>query len=422
MLSQIGRSRGVEVAAEYALRSAAAVEQIATLAAEELISCDMARRAAYTVAVTDAQLSSVEREADLAQEAGLPVVMTDEVDLPFPVAGAARLDAQIEFHPVRYARGLAAAIEGDGSRVFEYTRATAVEEGKPVRIETPHGRLTGDQVVVATHFPVWDRGLYFARMEATRAYCVAARVRGEPSRGMSITAGSPSWSFRSAGDLQIVCGQDHAAGARGVDGRRFTELEDYARTRWDVEEITYRWSAQDAMPFDHTPMIGIYTPVSSRMHVAAGYSKWGLTGGTMAAMILTNRLTGGSGGSVFRPHRLSPKGLPTLARMQAKVAVDMVGDRLTPGQVSSAAKVLPGTAGVVRSGTERTGVYRDEDGVAHAVSIRCTHLGCLVRFNAAETSWDCPCHGSRFGTDGAVLEGPAVDPLPRRIPPGEGGS
>jgi Rieske Fe-S protein len=104
--------------------------------------------------------------------------------------------------------------------------------------------------------------------------------------------------------------------------------------------------------------------------------------------------------------------MPRLARTNAKVAMDLVGDRLAPGQARSAAEVPPGQARVVRSGTGRTGVFRDDDGGLHAVSMRCTHLGCLVRFNTAERSWDCPCHGSRFDIDGSVLEGPAVTPLP----------
>ncbi|WP_214368755.1 FAD-dependent oxidoreductase [Pseudonocardia sp. H11422] len=418
MLSQIQRTRGADVAATYAERSLAGVEMVAKLAAEHGLDCDLRRRAAYTVAAEESELRTVEQEAVAARRAGLPVELTDEVDLPFPVAGAVTLADQVEFHPVKYAHGLAAAIDGDGCRVFEGTRALSVDEGRPIRVRTTHGQLTGEQVVVATHFPVWDRGLYFARMEATRAYCVAARVRGEPSRGMSITAGSPSWSFRSVGDLLIVCGQDHPVGARGVDQQRYTALEDYARQHWDVEEITHRWSAQDALPYDHTPMIGTYTPLSSRMFVAAGFSKWGLSGGTMAAMALTERITRSSAVTgVFSPHRVSLRGLPTLARMNTKVAADLVGDRLAPAQATSAAEVPPGEARVVRSGRDRIGVYRDEADGLHAVSVRCTHLGCLVRFNGAERSWDCPCHGSRFDVDGAVLEGPAVDPLPRREPP-----
>ena len=375
LLSQVRSARGSAVAAAYAEHSLRGVELVAEIAAELDVDCALQRRAAFTVAATTSELRTVEREADAAREAGLPVEWTDRTDLPYPVAGAVRLADQLEFHPVAYAYGLAAAI--------------------------------------------WDRGLYFARMETTRAYCVAGRVRGEPSRDMAITAGSPTWSTRSAGDRMIVCGQDHPAGARGVDPGRYDVLEDYLRRHWDVVEVTHRWSAQDAMPYDHTPMIGTYTPVSSRMYVAAGYSKWGLSGGSMAAALLAEQLASGTAPTtdVFSPHRLSLRGLPTLARLQAKVGVDIVGDRLRSAEVDTVSDLAPGDGAILRRGTDRTGVYRDETGGLHAVSVRCTHLGCLVRFNGAERSWDCPCHGSRFDVDGAVLEGPAVEPLARKDPP-----
>jgi glycine/D-amino acid oxidase-like deaminating enzyme/nitrite reductase/ring-hydroxylating ferredoxin subunit len=419
VLTSIGSARGTDVADEYAVRSLAAVELVAQLASDESIDCDLQRRDAFTVAVQDSDLCDVEREFEAARRAGLHAEMTATVDLPYPVAGAARMRDQVAFHPVKYVSGLAAAVDGDGCRVFEDTRALGVTDGSPVRVETTHGPLTGERVVIATHYPLLDRGLYFARMEATRSYCVAARVRGEPVRGMSITTGSETWSYRSAGDLLIVCGQSHPTGARGIDASRFAAVEDHLREHWDVEQVTNRWSAQDPTPYDHTPLIGTYLPGNTRMYLASGFSKWGLTGGTMAAAILSEQLSGGPGTGAFSPHRVSPRGLPQLARLNAKVGVDLVGDRLMPGQISSAEELAPDSAGVVRSGAQRTGVYRDGDGGLHAVSMRCTHLGCLVRFNAAETSWDCPCHGSRFDVDGAVLEGPAVQPLPRRDPPGE---
>ena len=411
VLTRMASARGAEVAHAYALGSASAVERVAAIAAEEGIDCDLRRRQAYTVAVQDGELPGIEREAELARAAGLPVEVTGDVPLPYSVAGAVRLEGQIEFHPVRYARGLAAAVHGDGSAVFEDTRALGVREGAPIEVRTTTGALTGTHVVVATHYPVWDRGGYFARMETHRSYCVAARLSGEPPRGMLITAGSPTWSYRSVGDLLIVCGSDHVTGDRGVDEEAFSRLERHAREHWDVDEITHCWSAQDPVPYDHTPMIGTYTPLSSRMYVATGFAKWGLSGGTMAAQLLADRILGLPVPGTFGPHRLSPRGLPRLARTNAKVAADLVGDRLAPGQARSAAEVPPGQARVVRSGTDRAGVFRDDDGEIHAVSMRCTHLGCLVRFNAAERSWDCPCHGSRFDVDGAVLEGPAVTPL-----------
>ncbi|WP_232664595.1 FAD-dependent oxidoreductase [Pseudonocardia sp. TRM90224] len=417
-LTTIQQYRGADVAHAYARLSAAAVERVAALAVEEGIECELRRRPALTVAVAAADLPDVQTESDCARAAGLPVTMTDDVDLPYPTIGAARLDDQVELHPTRYALGLAAAVDGDGSAVYEHTRALRLHEGSPVRIDTDHGTLTGADVVVATHVPIWDRGGYFARLEVMRSYCVAARVRAGHSRSLAITAGSPTWSYRSAGDLMIVCGSGHAAGARGVDEDAYLRLEEHAREHWDVTEVTHRWSAQDPVPYDQTPMIGSYTPVSRHLHVATGFAKWGLTGGTMAATMIADRIGGGTGDSlVFSPHRVSPRGLPSLARMNAGVAVDMVGDRLAPGQVRSTTEIPAGEARVVRSGTDRTGVYRDDEGIAHAVSLRCTHLGCLVRFNAAERSWDCPCHGSRFDVTGAVLEGPAVEPLPSKPVP-----
>jgi glycine/D-amino acid oxidase-like deaminating enzyme/nitrite reductase/ring-hydroxylating ferredoxin subunit len=417
ILSTIAAGRGTSVSDEYAGRSLAAVELVAGLAASEGIDCDLQRSDAFTVAIEDGDLTRVEREYEAARHAGLPVEMTADVGLPYPVAGAVRLPDQIGFHPVKYVTGLAAAVDGDGCRVFEGTRALSVAEGSPTQVDTTHGRLTGDRVVVATHYPVWDRGIYFARLEASRSYAVAARVRGETVGGMSITTGSETWSYRSAGEYLIVLGQGHTTGARGIDSSRYASVEQHLREHWDAEEVTHRWSAQDPIPYDHTPMIGSYLPGSSRMYVATGFSKWGLTGGTMAGEILAAQLVGGPGSEAFSPHRVSPRGFPQLVRLNAKVGVDLVGDRLLPGQISSAAELAPDSAGVVRSGTERTGVYRDADGGLHSVSMRCTHLGCLVRFNAAETSWDCPCHGSRFDVDGAVLEGPAVHPLPGREPP-----
>ncbi len=414
--STIRSRHGRGATADYAAASGAAVERVAALAAEEGIDCDLQRRSAFTFARNASEQRTVEKEAEATQEAGLPTVLTDVIDLPYPVTGAVRLDNQLEFHPVKYVRGLAAAVERAGSLVVEHTRATALHEGTPCRVETTGGTVTADHVVVATHYPVFDRGVYFARLEAQRSYCIAARVRGEPPRGMSIAAGSPKWSIRSYRDLLVVCGQGHPAGARDVGEERYGRLEEYARQHWDVEEVTHRWSAQDPSSYDALPMVGHYTPVSGRVLVASGFMKWGLTTGTWGAAVLTDLIAGrrNEWAERFSPNRVSLRSVPSLARMNAKVGADMIGDRLAPAQALSRDDVPRGEARVVREGTGKSGVYRDDEGAVHAVSLRCTQLGCLLRFNGAERSWDCPCHGSRFDVDGAVLEGPAVRPLERR--------
>jgi glycine/D-amino acid oxidase-like deaminating enzyme/nitrite reductase/ring-hydroxylating ferredoxin subunit len=415
VLSQIRSRHGDDTAAVYAQASTAAVEQVASLAEELGIDCDLARRPALTYAPEGSDMDAVTDEHEAARAAGLPTELVEDAGLPYPVAGAVRLAEQLELHPVRYVRGLAEAIDGDGSVVLEGVRVRGVDDGTPCRITTTGPTLTARHVVVATHYPLLDRGVFFARLEPQRSYCVAARVHGEPTRTMAISAGSPTRSIRSHRELLIVGGEGHAAGAREATPERFAALEAFAREHWDVAELTHRWSAQDPHVYDSLPVIGPYVPGSSRLWVASGFMKWGLTSGTFAAMILRDRIGGAESpwAATFAPNRVSLRSAPKLAEMNARVGVDFVGDRLKPGEAGSADDVPPGEARVVREGLGRTGVYRDEEGEVHAVSLRCTHLGCLLRFNAAETSWDCPCHGSRFDVDGQVLEGPAVDPLQR---------
>ena len=410
--STINSHKGADSAAVYAVASLAAVERVAELA--EGIDCDLGRRPAFTYAAEPDERSDVEDEHEAAAAAGLPVELVDAPDLPYPVHGAVRLADQIQLHPVRYVQGLAARL----ANVYEHTRALAVEEGSPCVVRTDRGKVRAGQVVVATHYPIFDRGLYFARLDVQRSYCVAARLKPSAAlpQGMSISAGSSTRSVRSHGDVLIVGGEGHATGSSKAQPERYERLARFAADHWDVAEVTHRWSAQDPVPYDHLPVIGPYRPGSSRLWVSSGYMKWGLTTATFGAEILAD-LVGGRDNdwaSTFTPNRISPRSLPEVAQLGAKFSADLVLDRVKPAEVGSPDEVPPGEGRVMRDGVGKTGVFRDEAGGVHAVSLRCTHLGCLLRFNAAETSWDCPCHGSRFGVDGEVLEGPAVHPLDQR--------
>jgi len=416
--STIRSRNGQDAAAAYAEASLAAVDRVAELVEELGIDCDLARRPAFTYAAAPGERSSLENEQGAAAEAGLPVRLVESPDLPYPVHGAVRLDDQLQLHPVRYVQGLAAAVDGAGSRVFERTRTTGIDEGSPCVVQTTGGTLRAGQVVVATHYPIFDRGLYFARLKAQRSYCVAATLEASdsPPEGMSISAGSPTRSIRSHGDLVIVGGEGHSPGSADATGQRFSQLERFVREYWQVAAVTHRWSAQDPVPYDHLPVIGPYRPGSSRLWVTSGFMKWGLTTATFGAAILADLIAGrpSAWAPTFSPLRVSLRSAHELAQLGAKFGLDFALDRVKLPEAGSADDVPAGEARVVRDGLGKKGVYRDEAGVVHAVSLRCTHLGCLLRFNSAEVSWDCPCHGSRFGVDGRVLEGPAVDSLEPR--------
>jgi glycine/D-amino acid oxidase-like deaminating enzyme/nitrite reductase/ring-hydroxylating ferredoxin subunit len=418
--TEIHKLHGDSGAAAYAAASLAAVQQIDALVRDLDIDCGWERVTAYTYAADDSQVEAVEQESEAARAAGLDVHLTTGVPLPFDVPRGVCLHDQGQLDPVRYVRGLAAAVDGDGSQVFESTSVADVDEGSPCRVRTLDGvTLTADAVIVATNYPLLDRGLFFTRMEAARSYLVAARVRGSTPDGMFITAGTPSRSLRShhdgADSWVLVGGEGHLTGADDAQPERYDALEQFAREHFDVMDVPYRWSTQDGMPSDKLPYIGPYTPASSRLFVAAGFQKWGMTSATIAARVLADLIGGRANryADVFDPNRVTVKSAPEVAKAQLWVARHIVGDRLAPADTRSSDDVPVGEARVVRSGLKKIGVYRDQDGLAHAVSLRCTHLGCLLHFNAAETSWDCPCHGSRFDIDGQVLAGPAVDALDR---------
>ena len=413
------RSRhGLDAAAVYAGASLAGVEQLASIAEEQAIECALERRPAFTFALEPSERSTVEQELEVARSAGLDVDWAESLDLPFPVHGAVRLADQVQMQPVRYVQGLAAAVATGGSYVFEGSRALRVDHGRPCRVETAEGTLRAGQVVVATHYPILDRGLYFARLKPQRSYCVAARLATDaPSQPMAISAGTNSRSVRGFGDLQIVGGEGHPAGSFKSRAERYDKLEAFAREHWDVASMAYRWSAHDLVPYDHLPMIGPYLPRSRRLWVSTGFMKWGLSSATFAATIIADGIAGRANpwAATITPNRLSLGSAHEVAQLGAKFSRDLVGDRLLPPTAVRAASVPVGEARVVLSGLGKRGVFHAEDGTLHSVSLRCSHLGCLLRFNSAERSWDCPCHGSRFGIDGGVLEGPAVKPLDYRI-------
>jgi len=420
-LSQISASHDDEAAAVYANASLAAVERIDQLVRGEGIDCAWERMPAFTYAADYEQVAKVEQEADIARRVGLAVELTETPPLPFSVPVALRLDHQGQFHPARYVRALAERVAGEGSGVFERTVVTGVTEGSPCVITTAGGAvITARDVVVCTNYPLLDRGLFFTRMNVSRSYLVAARVRGVALAGMLITADEPTRSLRSyVADGQtwtLVGGEGHATGSADATPERYQVLEAFARRHFDVVDVPYRWSTQDGMPTDELPYIGPYTPRSKHLFVNCGAQKWGMTTATAGAMVLADRLTGRANpaAGLFDPNRMSVRSAPKVLKTQGWVGAHFIGDRLASAEATSDSEVPPGEARVVRTGLKKSGVYRDPEGTVHAVSLRCTHLGCLVHFNEAERTWDCPCHGSRFDVDGKVLSGPAVHPLEPR--------
>ena len=410
----LGR-RGAQI---YGEANQAAIERVASLVATEAIDCDFRRVTNYTYAQSRQGLEAVKAEAAVARELGLPAAYTDSVPLPFTVAGAVAFTEQAQIHAAKYLGGLARVVAGDGSHVFERSRVSGVDDGDRCRVRTGGGSLTAGAVIVATNFPIADRGLFFARCHPYRSYLVAAGLDGTPPDGTFISADEPLRSImphRADGrDLLLIGGEGHRASDPVDAGERYRRLESWAKERFPVGALEYRWSTQDAVPVDGVPYVGRMSPRSRGIFVATGLRKWGLTNGTVAATILADRILGQPSpwASVFESNRLRLRaGSRRFVAENLNAGVRHLRGRIA-GRRSSLPTLEPGTARVVELRGEKVAVSRDERGTVHALSAACTHLGCDVEWNGSEETWDCPCHGSRFDRLGAVLQGPATDDLP----------
>ncbi|GAA0664188.1 FAD-dependent oxidoreductase [Streptomyces thermocarboxydovorans] len=421
---KLRRTRGSEGARLYARSQSEAIEHTAAVIEELGIECEWERRSAFTYVRDPARADEVRAEAEAAREAGLPASFVTETELPFPVAGAVEVTGQAQFHPRKYLLALADDLLAHGGTIHEHTVVTGLEEGSPCRLPTADGvAVTARDVVVATHYPVFDRALLFTRLSPRRELVVAGPIPADQDPGgMYITPEENTRSVRTAPladdpgrRLLVVTGEHFTPGT--ADTRAgFDRLSAWARTHFPGVELTHAWATQDNDPTDTVPLVGPLHPGARHVYVATGFAGWGMSGGMMAGLLLTTQITGGEceWSALYDPRRVLPalREAPDFLKHQAQVAKHFVGDRLHPSPPVEA--LPPGEGAVVRAEDGRLAVYRDDDGALHAVSARCTHMGCLVAFNAAERAWECPCHGSRFGTDGTVLQGPATRPLERR--------
>lgn len=407
---------GQEKARLYAEANQAGVERVAELAEQCGIDCELTRAPAYVYTRDASQRGKLEDEAAAAVELGLPAEVTTELDLPFEVEAAVRFERQLHFHPGRYLAGLAAAFTAAGGSIFEQSRVVEIEEqhDRSVQLRTGTATVRANQVVIASLLPPGVLGGYFAKTRPVRSYGLACRLRGDAPQSMAISVDTPTRSTRpwldpGPGGL-IVVGNGHETGT-GDSEEQYRDLEDWTRATFDVESIDYRWSSQDYTTPDRIPYVG-RAPLHHMVWVATGFQKWGLSNGTAAAMILTDLLADRDNAwqPVFDAARIGdPQAVAKLIKDNLEVGKEFIGGRLQNPEE----QLAPGTGGIVDLDGDRVGAYRDQAGTLHAVKPTCTHLGCPLHWNSAETSWDCNCHGSRFGVDGAVLNGPAGEPLER---------
>ncbi|MQM28756.1 FAD-dependent oxidoreductase [Glycomyces albidus] len=419
--ARLAKSFGPDAARDYATAQTEAIAHVRATADELGADCDIESAPSFVYTGSEDGGAALRDEAEAAREAGLDASFTTETGLPFPVAGAVRVEDQAQFHPRRFLLAVAQDLLAHGGRIFERSRAVEVEpreERQRITVATGSS-LYCREAVIATHYPIVNRVRLFSRLKPRRELVVAAPIpEAEDPGGMYITSEEGTRSVRTApyreGErLLIVTGEAFTPGDPGV-AERYRTLEAWASERFGVEEFDYRWAAQDNGTPDKVPFVG-RMPGGDGLYVACGFGGWGMTNGVVAARVITGLVTGTAPmwATMFDPSRFHiVKEAGSIAANQKTVMSHLVGDRIGHAPAQSPDELRPGQGAVIRVDGHLRAVYRDDDGAVHTRSAACTHMGCVVGFNDAERTWECPCHGSRFDVNGDVLQGPATSPLP----------
>ena len=401
----------------------AAIAQIESIVAKEKIDCDFERLDGYLLFPDRDSPRKFQQEWQAAKRAGLRVRKLKQSPFDLKFGSCLRFPQQAQFHPLKYLAGLARAIKRLDGRLFGGTEAKEIKGGKTVRIGTK-GRaiVSAGAVVVATNTPINDSGKMYTKQEPYRTYVIGAFVpAGRIPRALYWDTEDPFHYVRlqrirangKTQDLLIIGGEDHKTGqAEGLEGR-FARLATWGREHFPgIKEIAFRWSGQVMESMDYVAFIGRNPKDDPNVYIVTGDSGAGITHGTIAGILLRDLIVGRDNPwvTLYDPARKTLLAANTFARENPKVA-DEYAHWLTPGEVSSVEEIKPGMGAVIRRGSSKFAVSRDDKGSLRVRSAICSHLGCTVSWNSTEHTWDCPCHGSRFTPDGKLLNGPALGSL-----------
>lgn len=347
------REFGVERARLYLEANQEALEEYRTLC--KSIDCEFQDKDAFVYSLDSRK--KLDQELKALDKLGFGAEFVTDIPLPFPTAGAVKFPRQAQFHPLNF---LAAITKG--LRLFEHTKVLELGPGRAV---TNGGTISAGKIIVATHFPILNKhGGYFLKLYQHRSYVLA--LKNAPDiNGMYLDEDEKGLSFRNYGDLLLLGGGSHRT---GKEGGGWQELERFSCRDYSDAQIVARWATQDCMTLDGVPYIGPYSKGTVGLYVATGFNKWGMTSSMAAAAVLTDLV-------LERKNPYSELFSPSRTMLRPQLAVNSLESAL---------------------------------GILTPTVPRCPHMGCALKYNAAEHSWDCPCHGSRFGEDGTLIDNPAT--------------
>ena len=351
--SKLIKDFGIEKAQMYLTANENAVSVYENMC--QSIDCDFEIKDAYTYSLRDRQI--IEDEVNAVNSLGFNAEFCERINLPFSTKGAIRFNHQAQFNPLKFIAEISENLNiYEQTFIRDITPTTAIADGC---------KITAKNIIVTTHFPFINKhGSYFLKLYQHRSY-VSAYENAQEFDGMYVDEDKKGMSFRNYGDLLLIGGGGHRTGKQGGN---WNEINSFAKRYYPQARLKYEWATQDCMSLDGVPYIGRYSARTPNMYVATGFNKWGMTSAMVSAMILSDMVIEKKNifADVFSPQRSILKPQLFVNGMESTLNL------LTPSQK------------------------------------RCPHLGCALKWNKAEHTWDCPCHGSRFEEDGTLIDNPST--------------
>ncbi|WP_442591390.1 FAD-dependent oxidoreductase [Pedobacter sp. AW31-3R] len=377
------------------------------------IDCDFEYKKGYLFSETDKETKQLKEILDSSVKAGIAVEESSKNDVPVPFELAICFDQQGQFHPLKYVNALAREFIGLGGVILQNTfvKESRVNDGT---IEVTAGNKTfkATNLVYATHIPPGITAFSF-RCAPYRSYVLGVRLKdNQYPEGLSYDMQEPYHYFRTheidGQKYLIVGGEDHKTGHDEPE-KAFANLESYVNQYYQVESVVYRWSSQYYIPADGLPYIGRLGASGGNIYMATGFNGNGMMFGTLSAQIISDQIQGTENrySELYSPSRLKPvAGFTEFVKENADVAWHFIADRFGTEELDAVSGLKRGEGKVAELEGHKLALYKDDHGKVTALRPECTHAGCIVNYNTAEKSWDCPCHGGRFDLYGKVISGP----------------
>lgn len=410
------QEKGEEAAREYWRLNTEAIEEIEQNIEDNKIDCSFERKTNYIYTTEEVEVEKIKEECEALKQLAIPYVYQEEVDLPFKIKAAIGIPHQAQFHPIQYLQGILQVLKQSGVEIYTNSPCLDIKkEGENYECKTPHGSIFAEKVVMATHYPVLNiPGFYFTKMYQSSSYVIAIETKKSLPEGMYLNIEAPIYSFRTATikdkNYLLIGGADHKTGDNITYQDSYGVLEQKAKELYPDAKVVYRWSTNDCITLDKIPYIGEFSSLMKNVYIASGFNKWGMTSSHVAAKLIVQKITKKIENvpEIFTATRFEPiDNKDEMKNMVTDTIKSMVGKRIKKEKLKLE-DIKEETGAIIEAEGGKLGVYKRGDGSFILIRPVCTHLGCMLTWNDADKTWDCPCHGSRFDKEGNVLQGPAM--------------